>query len=142
MASENWFGDRAGPLGGTVLAETLCCWRHVPNTESLMQATAWWRLVRNQDLVSAQDTEWTSSSWLSLCQRVVAAAARNSACQSDDAATDGALWLTLERLEEERESVLTAKSIAVQAQAAHEENGATRLSAEEAGSSCKGHCST
>ena len=42
------------------------------------------------------------------------------------------MWLTKRRVEEERESVLTAKRTVVQAQAAHEEHEATRLSAEEA----------
>ena len=42
------------------------------------------------------------------------------------------LCLTKERVEEEREGVLAAKSTVVQAQAALEEHEATRLSAEEA----------
>ena len=42
------------------------------------------------------------------------------------------MWLTKETVEEEREGLLAAKSIAVQAPAAHEEHEATRLSTEDA----------
>ena len=114
-AAASWW-DGAGRdtgAGGCVLEAT----------EDPSAASAWWRAAHSQDHGSAQQTQ-SGVILLALSVSHVAAAAASQLSAEH-------LCLTKERVEEEREGVLAANSTVLQAQAAHEEHEATRLSAED-----------
>ena len=106
--------------------------------EDSSAATAWRSGAHSQDHGSAQDTEWTQPrgslrvNVSRLLQRVVQREAYVSSANQTTQRRTEHLCFTMERDEEERESVLAAKSSVVPVQAGHEENEATRLPTPEA----------
>ena len=121
MASRNWWSDRAaaswldGAAGG-----------YMPEAHSTLLLGAVQLRTQSGLLLPTLSVDML---WLLLrvIQRKGCASSANETTQR----RTERLWLTQERVEEERESVLAAKSTVAQAQDTHEEHVATRLSVED-----------
>ena len=100
-------------------------------TEDSSAAPAWQRGAHSQDHGTAQETERACPpgslrvNMSRLLQRVIQREGHVSSANQTTQRRTEHLWLTRERVDGERESVLAAKSTMAQAQAAHEEHEGT-----------------
>ena len=92
-------------------------------TQDSSAATAWVQFSSGQEWTPPPDSLRVNTS--RLLQRVIQCDGSASTANQTTQRRTEHLWLTKDRVEEECESVMTAKSTVVQAHAAHEENEAT-----------------